>query len=121
VLAYFLITSSPGFIIPFRLIGLRFRDFVMALLPQLTITAIMAALCVLFLQWLPVSDSRIRLAATVIVGVLTYTLLLRILNPPVIDELCHILSHVRYRRTSQLLASVFRLDANDFGKRAADI
>ena len=75
-LANWLLLAVPGFVIPFRLIGLRFTTFASALLPQLLVTAGMAGGCLgwlLFLDRIPVSNQWLRLLSTCAVGAITYS------------------------------------------------
>lgn len=65
----------PCFAFPFRLIGLKMRDFVVALLPQLAVTAVMALCCLgwlAFLQHMAVSNAWARLISAVAVGAACY-------------------------------------------------
>jgi O-antigen/teichoic acid export membrane protein len=76
-LANWFILAVPCFVVPFRLIGLRLRDFVFALAPQLLITAVMVAICfvwLILLDRLSFSNQWTRLISTSIVGAVSYSL-----------------------------------------------
>jgi O-antigen/teichoic acid export membrane protein len=69
------ILAIPCFAFPFRLIGLKLHRFVMALLPQLLVTAGMAVCCVLWLHMLDrfsVLNAWARLISTSAVGAVCY-------------------------------------------------
>lgn len=103
-----LILLYPGFAIPFRLIGLRFSEFTVRLLPQLGITLWMAAGCVAWLaslRPLGLHNIWIQLISTVLLGILLYTLMMWRLRPAVIDELEDVLRH----SPSSLVQRVLRL------------
>lgn len=93
-ISYLTLIVYAGFAIPFRLIGLRFRDFARPFLPQLAITFAMAAACLLWLQFLAavqVQNSWARLVSTVLLGVLLYGLGMVLVYPPgfryLVDEI----------------------------------
>ena len=76
-LANWLILAVPCFVVPFRLIGLRLRDFVTALMPQLLITGVMVAICfgwLSLLNRLSLSNQWARLISTSTVGAVCYAL-----------------------------------------------
>lgn len=87
---YLVLVIPLGFLIPFRLIGLRLTDFLRPFLPQLAITASMV---VASLSWLWVLDrffaanSWVQLITTVLLGVITYTLGLAVVYPPALRHL----------------------------------
>lgn len=84
-IAYFTLILYPGFAIPFRLIGLRWRDFARPFLPQLMVTLAMAAVCLLWLQALTASHVRnhwARLISSVLLGVIVYSLGIFLVYPP---------------------------------------
>ena len=75
-IVYIGILMVPGFIIPFRLIGLKLSTFASALLPQLLLTGAMALLCWLWLRALDsllVTDAWVRLISTSVLGACIYT------------------------------------------------
>lgn len=69
------ILAIPCFAVPLRLIELKLRHFAVALVPQLLVTAAMAACCVgwmLFLAHISVSNAWAQLLSTSVVGALCY-------------------------------------------------
>ncbi|MBV8865458.1 MAG: MOP flippase family protein [Acidobacteriaceae bacterium] len=89
-LTFLCITMPPGFIIAFRLIGLKLTDFARALTPQLAITGCMTLLCWLWLRFLPmigIQASWILLTSAVILGATFYILALLIIWPRVMEHL----------------------------------
>ncbi len=65
----------PCFGIPFRLIGLKIRDFFAALLPQLGVTAAMVLCCMGWmhlLDYFSVSNPWTKLVSTSVVGAISY-------------------------------------------------
>lgn len=90
----------PGFVIPFRLIGLPFGHFVRALLPQLFWTLVMAAVCVgwlLVLDRLGMMNAWLRLVSSALLGAAVYVTGLIVLKPLVIQYLAEILVTSRNR------------------------
>jgi O-antigen/teichoic acid export membrane protein len=74
-IANWLIMAAPCFIVPFRLIGLKLREFVVALIPQLLVTVGMVACCLAWLSLLrhfSVSKPWPLLISTSAVGSLSY-------------------------------------------------
>ena len=89
-LTFLCITMPPGFIIAFRLIGLKASDFARALLPQLAITGCMTLLCWLWLRLLPMIGIQapwILLTSAVILGATFYVLALLVTWPRVMQHL----------------------------------
>jgi PST family polysaccharide transporter len=89
-IAYLGITMIPGFIIPFRLIGLKLSDFARALMPQVLITAGMAIVCLLWIQLLGtlgIQNQWLVLTSSVIVGAAAYILTMLLVWPPVLEYL----------------------------------
>ena len=74
-IANWLILAVPCFLVPFRLIGLKLRDFVVALMPQLLVTA---AMVICSLAWLSllrhfsISNPWTLLISTSVVGATCY-------------------------------------------------
>jgi hypothetical protein len=69
--------AIPCFAVPFRLIGLKIRTFVTALLPQLSVTAVMVLSCLAwlhFLRHMSVLNSWAQLISTSAVGAACYML-----------------------------------------------
>ncbi len=69
------ILAIPCFAVPFRLIGLRLRDFAAALAPQFLVTVAMAVCCfgwMLLLTHLSVASPWARLLSTTVVGGICY-------------------------------------------------
>jgi PST family polysaccharide transporter len=89
-IAFIFVTMIPGFLIAFKLIDLKLPKFALALTPQFAITALMAAVCWLWMRVLPLVGIRtpwIQLFSTVALGVATYALLLLTIWPPVMYQL----------------------------------
>jgi O-antigen/teichoic acid export membrane protein len=89
-IAFIFVTMIPGFLIAFKLIDLRLPKFALALTPQFAITALMAAVCWLWMRVLPLVGTRtpwVQLFSTVVLGVATYALLLLTTWPPVMYQL----------------------------------
>ena len=89
-IAYLGITMIPGFLIPFRLIDLKLSDFGRALLPQVLITGLMSAICVLWLRLLSTVGMNapwIALSSTVILGAVVYVVSMLTTWPPVMQHL----------------------------------
>ena len=94
-LVYLLIVSYPTLRIPFRLIGLKVQDFVMALMPQSITTAAMTAACFVWLYLLKklrISDPWGVLVSTSLLGAIVYAGILIVIRPPVIDVFEEIIS-----------------------------
>ena len=89
-ISFLMITMLPGFMIPFRLIGLKVSDFARALFPQLLITASMALVCILWLTLLVklgIQSPWIQLTSTALLGAVFYVLALLLTWPPVMRHL----------------------------------
>lgn len=89
-IAFIGITMIPGFLIPFRLIGLKLADFARALLPQILITALMAGICIGWLNLLPaigIAAPWLLLTSTIILGMAVYVIAMLVVWPPVLQYL----------------------------------
>lgn len=104
--AYFVLLH-PFLAVPFRLVGLRVRDFAWALLPQLLWTGVMAAACLGWLALLRnfgVNGAWPELISTMAVGAFVYAGGLLVIRPPVVHHLGDVLGNsendllVRLRR-----------------------
>ncbi len=94
-LSYLLLLAYPGFLIPFRLIDLKVRDYAATLLPQVLITAAMVAgslLWRLLLNSFGIYNSWVHLITTSVLGAALYAGLLIRLRPPVMEAMEEILS-----------------------------
>jgi hypothetical protein len=67
-IVYDSVVAYAGFAIPFRLIGLRVRDFAAALAPQIGITLIMAGACAMLLFVTGTLAAPVRLVLFVSLG-----------------------------------------------------
>jgi len=88
--SFLCITMVPGFMIAFRLIGLRLSEFALALLPELIITGCMTLLCWLWLRFLPmlgIQTPWILLSSAVMLGATFYIVVLLITWPKVMQHL----------------------------------
>lgn len=86
--AYFCLLAYPGFAIPFRLVGLKVRDFASALTPQLLLTLGMTLVCALWVRLLitaSVSNPWIQLSSTSVLGTVVYIGGLFFVRPPVLN------------------------------------
>jgi lipopolysaccharide exporter len=82
-----------AYILPFRLIDMRWRDFVAALLPYVAASSVMIAV-VLGLQWVlgtASADELTVLLASVATGVLVYAGILLFWRPPALTDLGRLL------------------------------
>jgi PST family polysaccharide transporter len=98
--AYLGVLMVPGFVIPFRAIGLRFLDFARALLPQLVITGVMVITCLLWMRLLRsqgIASSWVLLLSTAALGAVVYIGILLVAWPPVMEHLETVLGHVNNR------------------------
>jgi O-antigen/teichoic acid export membrane protein len=94
-ITYLGVILYPTFYLPFRLINLKVRDFALALMPQLLITAVMCAACFLWLRLLDhagLSNAWGRLASTSTLGAAVYVALMILLRPDVMNVLEEILN-----------------------------
>jgi O-antigen/teichoic acid export membrane protein len=97
------VIAYAGFAIPFRLIGLRVRDFAAALAPQIGITIVMAAACATLLFATGTLAAPVRLVLSVSLGIAVYVGLMLSLKPPVIRELATVIDQFGHTRLSQLV------------------
>ncbi len=89
-IVYLGLLMIPGFIIPFRLIGLKLGRFAYALLPQLLVTAGMAVICLLATHGLEkagITNQWLRLISISSLGAAFYIGALVFLRPPIIRVL----------------------------------
>ncbi len=107
-ITYAVAIAYPGFAIPFRLIGLRFRDFAAALLPQIGITAAMVAGCIALLHFIPAIPAAAQLAASVSLGAAIYVGLMLWLRPPVVGHFVEVAGHLRYPGIAKWLRRLCR-------------
>ncbi len=80
----------PGFLIPFRLIGLKLSAFASALLPQLLLTGGMALVCWTWLRLLngvSVVNPWVQLLSTSVLGAVVYICSFVLLWPAVMQHL----------------------------------
>lgn len=99
LISYLGVLAYPGFAIPFRLIDLKMRDFVAALMPQTLLTAAMTVLCWICLRALTmmaVSNPWIRLLSASGLGATFYIAALLMIRPPVLRYLGSLLSSSPY-------------------------
>jgi len=113
-LSYLLLLLYPCFMIPFRLIDLKVRDYAAALLPQLLITGAMAAVCIgwlYLLSSLGVLNSWVKLVSTSLLGAVFYAGLLILLWPPVMESMQEIMAgsnHPLVRKALMLMQKLGR-------------
>ena len=109
--AYLGLTMVPGFVIPFRLIGLKVSDFFVAMMPQLLITGVMTLVCWLWLEALPlmgITTPGVELTATVLLGAAVYLILLMLTWPTVLQHLELAMTSSGKPRVTQTLTSAKR-------------
>lgn len=112
-IAFFGLVVIPGFVIPFRLIGLRFTDFIRQLLPQFAITLSMVALCWLWMAALRsagINSPLVNLASTSILGIVAYISLMLWFHPRVLQHLENILVDLPRNVASPLLRIIRATD-----------
>jgi PST family polysaccharide transporter len=105
---YLGILMVPGFLIPFRLIDLPFREFARRMWPQTAIALVMAIACIGWLrgaQWLHVSNLWIELITTSTLGACVYILLMIKIQPEAV--LC--LQETLHGRPADLLGKALRM------------
>ena len=93
-IAYFVFVVYPGLRFPFRLIGLTVGEFMRHLLPQISITLGMAAICagwLMALSSLGISNLLVRLISTVIIGAAVYISAMLMIRPAVMVHLEHVI------------------------------
>jgi O-antigen/teichoic acid export membrane protein len=89
-LSYLVFVLYPGFRVAFTLVGLNVGDFFRHFVPQLSVTAAMAAGCLgwmALLRLTGVANPLTILLTTVVVGALLYVGGMLLLRPPVIGDL----------------------------------
>jgi PST family polysaccharide transporter len=109
--AYFVLMMIPGYLIPFRLIGLRLRDYCLALLPQSILTAGMSIICWLYLHFitgLGITNNWVRLITTSVLGAMVYIAALYIHPIPAVRHVTEILSKSNNRLAGKFVAVVER-------------
>lgn len=102
-----LLLMVPGFTIPFRLIGLTWREFLAAMWPGLAAGLAMALVAFVWrlaLDWAGVSNSLIHLCSTAAVGFIFYVGLLLWWKPPAVAEANAILVDKGYTRLNRWLS-----------------
>ncbi len=108
-IAYLCITMVPGFVIPFKLIGLKFTDFAAALTPQLLITGGMTLVCWLWLKLLAsmgITAPWMLLLSTVALGAVFYVAALLLSWPAVMEHLERAMSSSGRPKITQTFARV---------------
>ncbi len=110
-ITYAVAIAYPGFAVPFRLIGLRFRDFARALLPQLGITATMVAGCAVLLHFIRTIPAAAQLAASVSLGAILYLGLMLWLQPRVVHVFLEVADHTNFSRLTTSLRRLIRQPA----------
>src|SRR6185437_12723734 len=108
---YLGILMVPGFIIPFRLIGLKLSTFASALLPQLLLTGAMTLLCWIWLRVLDsltVTDPWVRLISTSLLGACAYTGSFILLWPAVMNHVEDVLDVTTGTRLASCVSSMRR-------------
>lgn len=119
-ITYLGILMIPGFIIPFRLIGLKLSSFGSAMLPQLLITGGMTLVC---WMWLRLLDSMVvmnpwtRLVSTSLLGAVVYICACILLWPPVMRHLEEVIEVSTGGRFSGYLSTARRFSMKRFAMR----
>ncbi|MBV9081672.1 MAG: MOP flippase family protein [Acidobacteriaceae bacterium] len=111
-IAFLGVLTYPSFAIPFRLIGLRVRDFGMAMVPQLLLTLCMAGVCCAWL-WLmsaaSISNAWAQLLSTVLLGVFIYGGGVLLLRPRVLEYAEEVMETSEHRTVLKGLSWMQRL------------
>lgn len=113
-IAYFVLIAYPALAVPFRLIELRVRDYVWALVPQIAITLLMAAACYLSLQLLnaaSVETPWVRLSTGVAIGCFVYCLAMLFWRPPVVVHIEELLAGYHPSGPLRYVRPIFRIFA----------
>jgi len=118
-IVYFGILMYPGFVIPFRLIDLKFMDFTAAIFPQLLITLLMASGCFVWLQGIKligINSPLFSLVTTSLLGLIAYVCMMVFLWPPVMGVLEGILGAYGNPGLKRIAGGVRRLAGSNAGK-----
>jgi len=105
-IAYLAFIVYPSFYLPFRLIGLRVRDFARALAPQLLITLVMSVICFLGLRlqtMLLIYASWTRLISTSLLGAFVYVGMMIVFRPAVMDVFDEIISGMHQPQATRVI------------------
>ncbi len=101
--------TLPGFLIPFRMIDLRIKDFGAALLPQALLTAAMALLCWGWLRGLTtfgIWNVWFRLLSTSALGIVAYLAGVRLFRPAAVGYVSEILGNSQNRVLARALSLI---------------
>lgn len=112
---YLLLLTYPGFLVPFRLIDLKVRDYIGALLPQILITAAMGVICIfwlLLLNSLALYKPWVQLITTSLLGAGVYVGLLVHVRPPVMEALQEILNGSGHPLIRRIFLLIQRLEGS---------
>jgi O-antigen/teichoic acid export membrane protein len=97
----------PGFSIPFRLVGLSWREFLSSMWPELAAGVAMSLVALawrLALNWAGISNSAAHLFSTAAVGCAAYVGLLLWWKPTVVSEAAVLLEGKGYLRLARMIA-----------------
>jgi O-antigen/teichoic acid export membrane protein len=97
----------PGFTIPFRLVGLSWREFLTAMWPELGAGVAMSLVAFawrLALNRAGISNSAVHLFSTAIIGCVAYIVFLLWWKPPVVTQAVAILEDKGLTRLARLLS-----------------
>lgn len=111
------ILAIPCFAVPFRLIGLKIREFAIALLPQLGVTAGMVICCLAWMMLLnhtTVFNPWARLVTTSIVGALCYLAGMFLFAHQALDYMEEILQSVDHSLIRRMLPIIQKLRVRSF-------
>jgi O-antigen/teichoic acid export membrane protein len=89
-IAYIGLLAFPGFLVPFRIIDLKFRQFLQALLPQFLLTLAMLLVCLGWMRLLTavsIVNPWPRLISTSLLGAAVYLAGLLIFRPSALSDL----------------------------------
>jgi PST family polysaccharide transporter len=111
-IAYLVLMAIPGFVIPFRLINLRFAVFARELAPQLGMTMLMVAVCWLWLRQLEhllIGGPWTRLISSTCLGASVYVGGLLLVRPAALKHLEQVIdeSHSQLAPSILLILRVF--------------
>ena len=111
-IAYLGLAMIPGFVIPFRAIGLKLSDYGKAMLPQLLITGGMVLTCLAWLAMLghfKVVNPWAQLLTTAAIGMVVYVGAMLLFWPPIMENLDQIVTLTQNRILSRLFSPIAQL------------
>jgi O-antigen/teichoic acid export membrane protein len=96
----------PGFSIPFRIVQLQWREFLVFMWPEVLLSLAMALVTLIWLRGIrliPGTGDKIQLGSTVVIGIVFYVGALLWWKPPVLQEMRIALESSGHTRLARLL------------------